>query len=203
MVSLDGFTLGGWTGETNQALAKTAIDKTGMVFDKNPENVMVQSFLSRFIELKIRDWLLFQEHPVTHIAASATAPGVHMDMQFRSPDPEGSLWHERCLERMRRALRRMHGAVAQVRVHLEDINGPGGGVDKRCRVEVAVLGQEPVAVTATARSWQASIDAAATELRQRLLSRRSRAAQNGIADSLLRTSRSGATRAPLRLPPAG
>jgi ribosome-associated translation inhibitor RaiA len=126
-----------------------------------------------------------------------------MDMQFRSPDPEGALWHQRSLARMRRALRRMHGAVAQVRVQLEDINGPGGGVDKRCVVEVAVVGEAPVAVTATARSWQASIDAAATVLRQRLLSRRSRAAQNAPAASPLQSSRSGGTRAPLRLQPAG
>lgn len=126
-----------------------------------------------------------------------------MDMQFRSPDPEGALWHQRSLERMRRALRRMHGAVAQVRVQLEDINGADGGVDKRCRVEVAVVGEEPVAVTATARSWQASIDAAATVLRQRLLSRRARASQAGPGAAPPRTPRPGAARAPLRLQPTG
>ncbi len=126
-----------------------------------------------------------------------------MDMQFRSPDPEGALWHQRSLARMRRALRRMHGAVAQVRVQLEDINGPDGGVDKRCRVEVAVAGQEPVAVTATARSWQASIDAAATVLRQRLISRRARAPQTKPDGSTREAARPAASRAPLRLQPAG
>ena len=126
-----------------------------------------------------------------------------MDMQFRSPDPEGALWQQRCLDRMRRALRRMHGAVAQVRVRLEDINGPDGGVDKRCRVEVAVIGQEPVAVTATARSWQSSIEAAATVLRQRLISRRSRP----LTAAPSRSAPTGVTgrhpRAPLRLQAAG
>lgn len=126
-----------------------------------------------------------------------------MDMQFRSPDPEGALWHQRSLARMRRALRRMHGAVAQVRVQLEDINGPDGGVDKRCRVEVAVPGQEPVAVTATARSWQASIDAAATVLRQRLISRRARAANTAPTASRPRPDHATRdTRGPLRLQPA-
>ncbi len=126
-----------------------------------------------------------------------------MDMQFRSPDPEGALWHQRSLARMRRALRRMHGAVAQVRVQLEDINGPDGGVDKRCRVEVAVVGQEPVAVTAIARSWQTSIDAAATVLRQRLISRRARAPQAKSDGSPRPAPRPAASRAPLRLQPAG
>ncbi|WP_291015107.1 hypothetical protein [Hydrogenophaga sp.] len=127
-----------------------------------------------------------------------------MDMQFRSPDPEGALWHQRSLARMRRALRRLHGAVAQVCVQLEDINGPDGGVDKRCRVEVAVPGQEPVAVTATARSWQASIDAAATVLRQRLISRTARTAKGELAASPPRSDRPNhAARAPLRLQSTG
>ena len=124
-----------------------------------------------------------------------------MDMHFRSPDPEGALWHQRSLARMRRALRRLHGSVAQVCVQLEDINGPDGGVDKRCRVEVAVPGQEPVAVTATARSWQASIEAAATVLRQRLISRSARAENTSPITARQRSDR--AKREPLRLQPAG
>jgi ribosome-associated translation inhibitor RaiA len=127
-----------------------------------------------------------------------------MDMQFRSPDPEGSLWRKRCLERMRRALRRMHGVVVQVRVRLEDINGLEGGVDKRCLVEVAVVGQEPVAVTATARSWQSSIEAAATVLRQRLISRRSRLAQSArtaAVQSRKQPAGANGARLPLRLQP--
>ena len=124
-----------------------------------------------------------------------------MDIHFRSPDPEGALWHQRSLARMRRALRRLHGSVAQVRVQLEDINGPDGGVDKRCRVEVAVPGQEPVAVTATARSWQASIEAAATVLRQRLISRSARAENTSPIAARQRSDR--AKREPLRLQPAG
>lgn len=126
-----------------------------------------------------------------------------MDMQFRSPDPDGALWQKRCLDQMRRALRRMHGAVAQVRVRLEDINGPDGGVDKRCRVEVAVIGQEPVAVTATARSWQSSIDAAATVLRQRLISRRTRELTAAPGTTPQVTPKVRRSRAPLRLQPAG
>jgi len=128
-----------------------------------------------------------------------------MDMQFRSPDPEGSLWQQRCLERMSRALRRMHGVVVQVRVRLEDINGPEGGVDKRCFVEVAVVGQEPLAVTATARSWQSSIEAAATVLRQRLISRRSRLTQSTLAapvQSRKQPAGASGSHLPLRLQPA-
>lgn len=104
---------------------------------------------------------------------------------------------------MRRALRRMHDAVAQVHVLLEDINGPDGGIDKRCRVEVAVPGEAPLAVTATARSWQTSIDAAATVLRQRMLSRRSRASRGNATTSPNQAYRSGTALAPLPFQPVG
>jgi ribosome-associated translation inhibitor RaiA len=156
-----------------------------------------------FIDAKIRQQLLFREHAVADIAASETPSGVHMDLQFRSPDPEGALWHQRSLARLRRALRRLHGAVAQVRVQLEDTNGPEGGVDKRCRVEVAVPGQAPVAVTATARSWQASIDAAATVLRQRLISRSARSSASKAATPRPLPHRPAVVRTPLRLQTAG
>ena len=92
-----------------------------------------------------------------------------MKLHFRSNDLEGQLWQQRTADRMRRALGRLHGLVARIKVRLDDVNGPAGGVDKRCDVEVFVRGSGPVAVTATARSWQDSVDALASRLRQRLV----------------------------------
>jgi ribosome-associated translation inhibitor RaiA len=40
--------------------------------------------------------------------------------------------------RLRFALGRFTGAVGRVTVRVEDINGPRGGVDKRCRLVVAL-----------------------------------------------------------------
>ena len=92
-----------------------------------------------------------------------------MKLHFRSNDLEGQLWQQRTADRLRRALRRLHGLVARVKVRLDDINGPAGGVDKRCNVEVLVRGSSPVTVSATARSWQDSVEAVASRIRRRVV----------------------------------
>lgn len=92
-----------------------------------------------------------------------------MKLQFRSNDLEGQLWQQRTAERLRQALGRLRGLVARIKVRLDDVNGPAGGVDKRCNVEVLVRGCSPVTVSATARSWQDSVEAVASRLRQRVV----------------------------------
>jgi len=98
-----------------------------------------------------------------------------MKLHFRSNDLEGQLWQQRASDRLRLALRRLHGLVARVKVRLDDINGPAGGVDKRCSVEILVRGIGPVAVNATARTWQDSVEAAASQVRKRVVMRLHRA----------------------------
>ena len=98
-----------------------------------------------------------------------------MNLHFCSNDLEGQLWQQRAADRLCQALRNLHGLVARIEVRLDDINGPAGGVDKRCSVEVLVRGSSPVAVTATARSWQDSLEAAATRVRQRVVTQLHRA----------------------------
>jgi hypothetical protein len=98
-----------------------------------------------------------------------------MRLQFRSNDREGQQWRHRTANRLRQALGRLHGLVARMKVRLDDVNGPAGGVDKRCNVEVLVQGSGPVAISATARTWQASVEAVASRLRQRIVLRLHRA----------------------------
>jgi hypothetical protein len=90
-------------------------------------------------------------------------------LHFRSNDLEGQRWQQRTADRLRRWLGRLHGLVARIKVRRDDINGPAGGVDKRCNVEVFVRGSSPVAVRATARSWQDSVPPVASRLRQRVV----------------------------------
>jgi hypothetical protein len=92
-----------------------------------------------------------------------------MKLHFRSNDLEGRRWQQRTADRLQQALRRLHGLVARVKVRLDDVNGPAGGVDKRCRVEIHVHGGRPVALSATARSWQDSVEAVASRVRQRVV----------------------------------
>ncbi len=46
-------------------------------------------------------------------------------------------------ERIRWSLGRFAERATKVCVRLTDINGPRGGVDKHCRIEVTVRGQKP------------------------------------------------------------
>jgi hypothetical protein len=92
-----------------------------------------------------------------------------MKLHFRSNDIEGRLWRQRTGDRLRQALGRLRGVVARIKVRLDDVNGPAGGVDKRCNVEVFVRGSSPVTVSATARSWQDSVEAVACRLRNRVV----------------------------------
>lgn len=91
-----------------------------------------------------------------------------MKLQFRSNDREEQRWPQRAANRLRQALGRLHGLVARMKVRLDDVNGPAGGVDKRSKVEVLVQGGGPVAISATARTWQVSVEAMASRLRQRV-----------------------------------
>ncbi len=63
--------------------------------------------------------------------------------------------------RLRFALGRFDTVVERVRVRLEDINGPRGGVDKRCRIVVNLKAAGEVVVEDTDASAQALLDRSA------------------------------------------
>ena len=59
------------------------------------------------------------------------------------------------------ALGRFGDHIRRVDVHLVDVNGPRGGVDKRCRIVVEVPGHGPVVVEEAGGNLVAVIDRAA------------------------------------------
>jgi ribosome-associated translation inhibitor RaiA len=48
--------------------------------------------------------------------------------------------------RLRFALRRFAGRIDRVQVRISDINGPRGGIDKRCQITVALIPRGEVRV---------------------------------------------------------
>lgn len=103
------------------------------------------------------------------VQLSQLLKGLIVKFHFRSNDLEGMLWKQRTADRLRRALGRVQGLVADIRVRLDDINGPAAGVDKRCSVEILVRGSSTVALSATSRSWQDSVEEVASRIRQRVV----------------------------------
>ncbi|MDP5237929.1 HPF/RaiA family ribosome-associated protein [Uliginosibacterium sp. 31-16] len=65
---------------------------------------------------------------------------MHIDVQFRGVDVSPAL-REHAERRARFTLARLGGRIARVSISLVDINGPKGGEDKSCTVQVSL--QQP------------------------------------------------------------
>ena len=83
-----------------------------------------------------------------------------MQIIFESRDPEGALMRDTAERRLRFILRRLTWLVPRATLHLSDINGPRGGIDKCCQVELKTEHVGTVVIVAKARDWRAAIDEA-------------------------------------------
>jgi len=69
--------------------------------------------------------------------------------------------HKEYLQRkLARVLAKFGSAVERTSVRLEDVNGPRGGIDKRCQVKVVLKGLQSVYVDERHRSVRAAMDRA-------------------------------------------
>ena len=101
-----------------------------------------------------------------------------MHVMFESSDPDGATLRPTAVRRVRFVMRRLSWMVPRVRIYLSDINGPRGGVDKRCVVELKTAQLGTVVVTSLARDWSVALDSALARVSRVLLNvwRRSRRA---------------------------
>ncbi len=83
-----------------------------------------------------------------------------MQVLFESRDPEGAQYREVAVRRLRFVMRRMAWLVPRARVQLSDVNGPRGGIDKRCQVELKTDQGGTVVITAMAHDWHGALEAA-------------------------------------------
>lgn len=83
-----------------------------------------------------------------------------MQISFNSPDAEGRQFHALAEQRARFVLRRLSWLVPQANIRLSDVNGPRGGVDKRCQIEFTTQGSGRIVSTAMAANWRAALEAA-------------------------------------------
>lgn len=81
-----------------------------------------------------------------------------MQILFESRETIDAQLRERSIERVRFALRRLSGMVPRAKVLLHDINGPRGGVDKRCQVALETQAADTVVVVSVARNWRTALD---------------------------------------------
>ncbi|WP_296494585.1 HPF/RaiA family ribosome-associated protein [Rhodoferax sp.] len=85
-----------------------------------------------------------------------------MQIIFESRDAGGSHMRDLSIERVRFALRRLTALVPWARVQFSDVNGPRGGVDKRCQVALKTEGAGMVVIASLARDWRTALDRSLT-----------------------------------------
>ena len=83
-----------------------------------------------------------------------------MQVIVESPDPQAAEMREFAERRVRFSMRRLSWLVPRVKVHLSDVNGPRGGIDKRCQVQLLANGSQDVVVTSVARDWRSALQSA-------------------------------------------
>lgn len=81
-----------------------------------------------------------------------------MQIIFESRDAQGGQMRELSVERVRFALRRLSALVPRAKVQFSDVNGPRGGIDKRCQVELSAGAAGMVVITSLARDWRTALD---------------------------------------------
>lgn len=74
-------------------------------------------------------------------------------------------------QRLQFALNRNDQCVTKIKVRLADINGPRGGVDKRCQIDLSLAGHNDIVIEDTETNLYVAIDRASDRC-ARTLSRR-------------------------------
>ncbi len=83
-----------------------------------------------------------------------------MQVLFTSRHPMAAEFRALSEQRIRFALRRLKWLVPRAEVQLSDVNGPKGGIDKRCQIALRTDGAGTVVVASVARHWRTALDQA-------------------------------------------
>lgn len=83
-----------------------------------------------------------------------------MKVVFESRDPGSAELRKLAEHRASFVMRRLTWMVPSAKIHMSDVNGPRGGVDKCCKVELRTESSGTVIVTSLSRDWRSALDAA-------------------------------------------
>lgn len=83
-----------------------------------------------------------------------------MQVLFNSRHSQAADLRDLTERRVRFVLRRLGWLVPRAEVQMSDVNGPRGGIDKRCQVELRTDGAGSVVVTSVAKDWRTALDQA-------------------------------------------
>jgi hypothetical protein len=92
-----------------------------------------------------------------------------MQVFFTCRDAEAERMRDLAVRRVQFVMRRLAWLVPRASVQLADVNGPRGGVDKRCQVQFKTDGGANVVITSIARDWREALDSALARANRVLL----------------------------------
>lgn len=104
-----------------------------------------------------------------------------MQVTFQSHDADAQLLRTAVIRRVKFAMRRLSWLAPRVSIRLTDVNGPHGGVDKRCQIEMTPNSGPPVIVTSMARDWMPALHSALARATRSLLHSLKRSRQQNQA----------------------
>ena len=81
-----------------------------------------------------------------------------MQVLFKSRHPQAVDLRDLTEQRVRFVLRRLVWLVPRAEVQMSDVNGPRGGIDKRCQVELRTDGAGSVVVSSVAGDWRTALE---------------------------------------------
>jgi hypothetical protein len=106
---------------------------------------------------------------------------MSMQIIFESRDADGAKMRDFSEQRVRFALRRLTAFIPRAKVQFSDVNGPRGGVDKRCQVELKTENVGTVVIASLARDWRTALDRSLTRATQ-VLTRSLQRVQKPVRD---------------------
>lgn len=81
-----------------------------------------------------------------------------MQVLFKSRHRQANNLRDLTEHRVRFAFRRLEWLLPRAEVQMSDVNGPRGGVDKRCQVTLRTEGAGSVVVTSMSNDWRTALD---------------------------------------------
>lgn len=81
-----------------------------------------------------------------------------MQVLFKSRHPQATELRDLTERRVRFVLRRLGWLVPRAEIQMSDVNGPRGGIDKRCQVDLRTDGAGSVVVASVASDWRTALD---------------------------------------------
>jgi hypothetical protein len=81
-----------------------------------------------------------------------------MQVLFKSRHPHATELRDLTERRVRFVMRRLGWLVPRAEVQMSDVNGPRGGIDKRCQVQFMTDGAGSVVVASVANDWRTALD---------------------------------------------